>query len=130
MGVIDAISSIGDAINGIVQGFVDVNDAVISALSGLVSGLDYVDEYIVNMKSLNVYGENSYPVVQAVATVKYLIPADLFYFIYLFILFGITLTIYKIVAFLLTKIADFLLKDSGGFSASSIISGFTGKFLH
>lgn len=124
-------TAIGDAISGIVQCVSDVTTAVFSSLSGLVNGLEYVDTTIVNMKNLDieaVQGGASLPVVQAVAAVKYLMPTDLFYFLYLFILIGICLSIYKIVAYMLTVLFNKIIPDSGGFSASSILSGFANKF--
>lgn len=122
---------IGDTISGIIQGFNDINKAVFSALSGLVNGLEYVDTSILNMKNLDIAvssGDSTMPVVQAVATVKYLMPTDLFYFLYLFVLIGITLSIYKIVAYMLTVLFSKIIPNSGGFSFSSIISGFANKF--
>lgn len=124
-------TAIGDAVSGIIQGVNDITNAVFSALSGLVNGLEYVDTTIVNMKNLDVTvssGSSTMPVVQAVATVKYLMPTDLFYFLYLFILIGITLSIYKIVAYMLTVLFNKIIPDSGGFNFSSILSGFSNKF--
>ncbi len=124
-------STIGDTISGIIQGFNDITAAVFSAMDGLVNGLEYVDKTIISMKNLDVMasaGEYSYPVVQAVATIKYLIPTDIFYFLYLFILIGITLAIYKIISYILTTLFQRIITGSGGFSSSSILSGFANKF--
>ena len=124
-------TAIGDAVLKIIQGFTDCISAIIESMTGLVNGLDYVDSSIVNMKNLDisaVEGGSSLPVVQAVATIKYLMPTDIFYFIYLLILIGICFAVYKIVAYILTVLLKNLFSNFDGFSGSSILSKISGMF--
>ena len=125
-----SFSNIADIFSSIIQLFVDLVTSVVAAMEGLVNGLEYVDNTIIGMKNLDLKassGDVVYPVVQAVATVKYLMPADIFYFIYLFILIGISLSIYKIISYMITTLIPRLIPDVG-YSKSSILSWVKNKF--
>lgn len=120
-------SGISDAISQIISGFQQSISTVITVFENLSSGLDYVDDTIVAMSQFSISGKGDsyqYPVVQAVATVKYLMPEDIFYFIYISILIGICLTIFKLVSYILKNIHDYVLNIGGTFSGSTVMDFF------
>ncbi len=124
------ITSITEAVSGIWQAISDSHEVIVESLKGLASSIKYCDEYIVNMQNLKTDANFSkYPVVESVALLKYLIPTDIFYFIYLFILIGISMTIFKITSFMLLRLIEcFINNTSSGFSKAAVTSKVTSLY--
>lgn len=124
------ITSITEAVSGIWQAISDSHEVIVESLKGLASSIKYCDEYIVNMQNLKTDANfSNYPVVESVALLKYLIPTDIFYFIYLFILIGISMTIFKITSFMLLRLIEcFINNTTSGFSKASVTSKVTSLY--
>ena len=120
-------SGISGAISKIISGFQESISTIVTVFENLSAGLDYVDSTIVAMSKFSVSGRGDsyqYPVVQAVATVKYLMPDDIFYFIYMSILIGICLTVFKLVSYLVKSLYDYILDVGGTFSSNTVLDFF------
>ncbi len=112
--LIDKITEIPSKVLDFFENIVDMILSVIEALQTFYDMLVEFDERVVQMaESCGTSEFTGMPVVEAIGTIRYLVGDVAFYMIYITILFGCLLTVYKLVVLLFDAIDALILQVTG-----------------
>ena len=127
--LINALTSIGEKLLEIFQAIVDMIIHVVDALTTFYNLLDDFDKKIVLM--INSSGTSEFvgmPIVESIGVFRYLVGDIAFYMIYLVVLTGCLLTIWKLTSLLLEAI-NALVEQITGTSCKSLFANLIGKIF-
>ena len=127
--LINAISEIPSKILGFFSRIIEMIVMVLDALLTFYEMLLGFDAMIVEMvDSCSFSNYSGMPVVEAISTFRYLVGDVAFYMIYLTVLFGCLMTIYKLVVLLYDAIDALMLQVTGA-NCKSLFSNLLSKIF-